>query len=124
MIRASIPALIARRSTSISRRNYARVRSQRRIDIIRIDRNLAAGRVSSHVLVHDGIHALSLALVAAEDSSGAQKTALFGRVEVELERVLGSELGVGENAEGFEDDNDAGAVVVGARSTCGGRAAC
>lgn len=123
MIRASITALIASRGAGISSRNDAGVGSQRSVDIVGIDGDLAAGRVSSHVLVHDGIHALTSGLVAGEDGSRAKETTLFGRVEVELERVLGSELGVGENAESLEDDDDAGAVVVGARSTCGGRAA-
>ena len=123
MIRASITALVAGRGAGISSSDDAGVGSQRGVDIVGIDGDLAAGRVSRHVLVHDGVHALARGLVVGEDGGRAKETALFGSVEVELEGVLGSELGVGKNAESLENDNDAGAVVVGAGSTCGGRAA-
>lgn len=123
MVRASIATPIASRLAGICGRNHSGVRRQRGVNIVGEDGNLSAGRISGHVLVHDGIHALASGLVAGENSSRTKETTLFGRVKVKLERVLGSELGVGENAESLEDDDDAGAVVVGAGPTCGGRAA-
>lgn len=77
------------------------------LTIVVVDRELAGGRVTGHILVDEGKDGFSGGLVVGEDSLGTEKAALLTGVEVELEGVLGLEAGVGENAESLKDDNDA-----------------
>ena len=83
-------------------------------------RGEGAGDVAGHVLLQHGLDVALLRGVRGEDGAGAEEAALFGRVPVELDRVWkGGAVGEGgggeEDAEGFEDGDGAGAVVVGAR---------
>lgn len=108
MIGAAISARRrGRRSTSILRSHNAHVSRQCRVDIVGVD-GYAAGRgVASHVLVDHGEHGPALRPVLGEDGLGSQETTFLATVEVELESVLGTVAGLGEDAEGFEDDNGA-----------------
>ena len=111
MVRTHPTTLITARLAGIRRRHGPHVRRQRRIDIICVDRNHAAGRVPRHVLVDHGQNTLCAGLVTLEDFAGPQHPALLARVEVELERVFRLELRGREDAERFEDDHHARAVV-------------
>lgn len=91
------------------------------LTVVVVDRELARGRVTGHILIDEGKDGLSSGLVVGEDSLRAKKAALLTGVEVELEGVLGLEASVGENAESLKDDNDTRAVVVSTGSTGSGR---
>lgn len=95
MIRAPIPALITRSSPNIRSGNSAGVGAQRGVHVIRINRDLAVGRIPSHVLVEDAEDGLLGRLVAGEDARRPEQAALLARVPVELDGVLGGVLGVG-----------------------------
>lgn len=123
MVRASIAAGVACRRRNIRRGYHPRVRSQGRVHIVGIDGDLPARRVAGHVLVDHGQHLLAGRLVVGEDGLGAEQSALFAGVEVELERVLGLKARAGQDPERLENDDDAGTVVVGAGAAGRGGAA-
>lgn len=123
MIRAPIPARIASRYTHIRRRNGAHIRRQRGVNIVGVNRDLAARRITRHVLVDDSEHLLAGRLVVRKHTLRAEQAAFLTGVEVELKRGAGLELGLGQDPEGFQDDDHARAVVVSAGAAGGGRAA-
>lgn len=121
MIRAPVAARGGRRrSTSVLRSNNADVGSQGRVNIVSVHRDAPTGGVARHVLVQHSNDGAALGPVLGEDLLGPEQTALLAAVEVELEGVGRAEAGLGEDAEGLEDDDGAGAVVVGA-GRAGGR---
>lgn len=103
-------------------RDERHVGGQAGVDVILEHDGTSAGRVAGHVLVQEGQHVGTRGAVVAEDVGGAQQAALFAAVPVKLDGVLGREACVGEHAQGLEEVNGAGAVVVGARGAGGGRA--
>lgn len=108
MIRAGITALVRRqRQRSVHWNQLLAESGERRVDVVGVHGDDVVGRVAGHVLVHDGEDVDGFALVGLEDVAGAEETAFFARVEVELEGVGWCEFGVGEDAQGLEDDDDA-----------------
>lgn len=92
------------------------------VGVVLDDAGGARGLVAGHVLVEVGDDVLALGGVGLEDGGGADEADLLTGVEVELHRVLGGEAGLGEDAEGLEDDDGARGVVVGAGGGVGGLA--
>lgn len=121
MIRARISTTIRCRSqTSVLQHNLTNIGCKTGIHVVGVDSNSATGRISSHVLVHEGKDSLLGCLVVCVDGAGAEKATLLTSVEVELDGVLGLKLSVGEDAEGFEDVDNSASVVVSSRASGAG----
>lgn len=117
VIRARISTTIRRRGqTSILQHNLANVSCETSIHVIGVDGNSSTGRISSHVLVHEGKNGLLGCLVVCVDCARSEKATLLAGVEVELNGVLGLEFSIGEDAKGFKDVNDTATVIVSSRT--------
>lgn len=67
---------------------------------------------SGHVLLEHSCDLYLTLGVLRENCLGSEKTSFFGRVPVKLNSVVGSETIADQSAEGLEDSNGAGSVVV------------
>lgn len=123
MIRAPIPARTRAHGPNIPRRDLGHIARQTRIHIIRIHRQLPARRIPRHVLIQHRQHRLPGRFIVLENIRRPQQPALLARVKVELERVLGRELGRRQHPQRLEDHDAPGPVVLGARAAGGGAAA-
>jgi len=119
VVRAPVSALVAGGSTNVRGGNGAGISGQGGVDVIGVDRDLAAGRVPGHVLVQYSKNRLLGRLIVGKDAGGAEESGLLAGVPVELDRVLGGVLGVGQDAQGLEDGHGSGAVVICAGGTSG-----
>lgn len=121
MVRAPIPTpRLSDIQTGKFPRNKPHVCRQRRVDIVGVGGRPAPGGVARHVLVEEGEDGGALGAVGAEDVLRAEQAALLAAVPVELDGILGREVGVDEDAEGLEEVDGGGAVVVGSRGAGGG----
>eukprot|EP00128_Syssomonas_multiformis_P011661 Colp12_sorted_trinity150504_noHs@3285 len=90
------------------------------VSVIGDDTN-SAGVLSADVHVHidleHGNNVTAVGLVSGGNSLGAKKTGLFGRVPVELNRVLRLESTGGKVAENLHNSDSAGTIIVDTRRT-------
>ena len=123
MIPTGIPTTIACRRADIPTDNPPHISRQTGIHIIIIHTDFPRRRIPRHILIHKRQDVLPCGLVLRVHVRRTEQTALFPGVEVELQCVFGRVFGVREHAQGFEDGDHAGAVVVCAGPARGGGAA-
>lgn len=120
VVRAPVSATISSRGTDVRLGDGSDVAGEAGVDVVGVEGDLAVGGIAGHVLVEEGEDVLLGGLVVGENTGRAEETALLSGVEVELEAVLGGVFGVGQHAQGLEDGDGAGAVVVCSRRLGGG----
>lgn len=131
MVRAGISALSLNiRHITVAGNDLLDEGSQALIDKVddNTDRLLLARiqgtlHIAGHILLEHSLDIAGFFLVFRVNGLGAEQTAFFGRVPVELDGVAGLAVGNGlrpqQGTESFEDGNCAAAVVIGARGQPG-----